>query len=223
MLTVRDLRRQWKPQKERLASLCNEHPTAIRFHRACSWLGQVELLDLECAADQSLVHCWVALNALYGQWDSQLREPAADRQSWKRFMERIHEIDDGQHLAKILVENRNRVLKILKNEYLNRYFWSDSGANSPMRYRRAAMEAQFWFHEKRWTHISDQLLDRIYFLRCQVVHGASTYGSQLNRSAITECATMLQGIVIATLQVWIENGADIDWGPMCYPPNPNGA
>ena len=43
--TIRDLRRRWKPHKERLATVRSEHPTAIRFHRACSWLSEVEQLD----------------------------------------------------------------------------------------------------------------------------------------------------------------------------------
>jgi len=35
-VTVRDLRRLWKPHKERLNGHAAEHPTTIRFHRACS-------------------------------------------------------------------------------------------------------------------------------------------------------------------------------------------
>ena len=50
--TVHDLRRQWKPHKERLATVRSEHPTAIRFHRVCSWLSEVEKLDPVRHADQ---------------------------------------------------------------------------------------------------------------------------------------------------------------------------
>ena len=38
ILTVHDLRRRWKPHKERLAALGGEQATSIRFHRACSWM-----------------------------------------------------------------------------------------------------------------------------------------------------------------------------------------
>ena len=67
--TVYDLRRQWKPHKERLAIERSEHPTAIRFHRACSWMSEVEQLDPVRHADQILLHQWIAFDALYGQWD----------------------------------------------------------------------------------------------------------------------------------------------------------
>jgi hypothetical protein len=41
-LTVPELRRRWKPHKERLAALGGEQPRSIRFHRACSWVVRVE-------------------------------------------------------------------------------------------------------------------------------------------------------------------------------------
>ena len=38
-LAVRDLRRRWKPHKDRLCTERPDHPTTVRFHRACSWLA----------------------------------------------------------------------------------------------------------------------------------------------------------------------------------------
>jgi hypothetical protein len=73
VLTVRELRRRWKPHKERLGS----HPTAVRFHRACSWLDRAEKLDGTADADLVLMNQWIALNALYGRWDATAR---GDRQ-----------------------------------------------------------------------------------------------------------------------------------------------
>ena len=69
--------------------------------------------------------------------------------------------------------------------------------------------------------VTEQVLERIYLLRCQVVHGAATCGSQLNREALKHCTTMMRWLLPAILQVWIDNGSDLDWGPMCYPPMGN--
>ena len=71
---VRDLRRRWKPHKQRLAQVIPEHPTNIRFHRACSWLQRVEQLEGEEDGDLGLLGQWIAFNALYGQWS----EPDVD-------------------------------------------------------------------------------------------------------------------------------------------------
>ena len=64
--TVRQLRRRWKPHKERLAAQREDHATLIRFHRACSWLDRIEKME-EVDADLALVAQWIAFNALYGQ------------------------------------------------------------------------------------------------------------------------------------------------------------
>ena len=60
--------------------------------------------------------------------------------------------------------------------------------------------------------------DLIYLMRCQLVHGASTYGGKLNRTSLRRCTTMLEHLVRAVLQVLIDHGADEDWGSLCYPP-----
>ena len=59
--TVHDLLHQWKPHKERLATVRSEQPIAIRFHRTCRWLSEVEQLDpVPPSADQILLHQWIA-------------------------------------------------------------------------------------------------------------------------------------------------------------------
>jgi type I restriction enzyme R subunit len=35
---------------------------------------------------------------------------------------------------------------------------------------------------------------------------------------LKRCVVMMQRLLPALLGVWIERGADKDWGPMCYPP-----
>ena len=45
-----------------------------------------------------------------------------------------------------------------------------------------------------------------------------TYGGKLNRTSLRHCVTMMQRLLPALLLVWIDHGADEDWGPMCYPP-----
>jgi hypothetical protein len=66
--------------------------------------------------------------------------------------------------------------------------------------------------------VLDRLVERIYLLRCQLVHGAATYNSSLNRTAIRHCSLMTDHLLRAILLVWINPGAEDDWGIMCYPP-----
>jgi hypothetical protein len=82
-MTVRDLRRLWKPQEERLSAAQSHHPTAVRFHRACSWMQRAEQISDQTDFDFVLLSQWIAFNSLYGQWNADAREPLADRTCWQ--------------------------------------------------------------------------------------------------------------------------------------------
>lgn len=216
--TIRDLRRRWKPHKERLAAVDGEQPTSIRFHRACSWMARVEQMPDGQDHDLGLVSLWIAFNALYGQWDSQKREPRPDRECWRAFIDQILRLDHKGHVAAALQEHKRLVMALFDDEYVSAYFWQEPCAERGRRARKSAFNAQSWYVEARWTQILDEILARVYVMRCQLVHGAATYGGKLNRTSLKHCVTMMQRLLPTLLLVWIDHGADEDWGPMCYPP-----
>ena len=217
-ITVRDLRRQWKPHKQRLARVISEHPTNIRFHRACSWLQQLEELEGAEGGDLGLLSQWIAFNALYGQWNEPDREPMQDVTSWRSFLDRVLQLDSEGRIIEVLGDHKKLVMSILEDEYLSRFFWQEPGEIRARKSKKVKFEARSWYIEGRWTLVMDRLMERIYLLRCQLVHGAATCNSGLNRTAVRRCSTMLGHVLRAVLQVWIDHGADEDWGTMCYPP-----
>ncbi len=217
-LTVRELRRRWKPHKERLASLQPNHPTSIRFHRAASWLARIEDLDAQQHADQVLVFQWIAFNCLYGQWNETRQEPLSDRECWRRFLERVLSIDHTGHLALVLEEQKPLVLSVLDDPYLSSFFWQDPSGGRASHSRRVRQEALTWYLERRWLVILERTLDRVYLMRCQLVHGAATCGSKLNRDSLRRARLVLGHMLCGMTLVYIDHGADEDWGPMCYPP-----
>lgn len=218
VVTVRDLRRQWKPHKERLNGGGESHPTPIRFHRACSWLQRAEQIAALDDLDLTALTQWIAFNALYGQWDAAAQSPVGDLVSWKRFLDRMLQLDERGIIAETLQENRTRIMAIFEDEFLSQYFWKDPTDQRASRSKKTMYEARTWFVMKKWAMILERVVERIYFLRCQLVHGAATHNSQLNRTAIRHCTEMMDRLLRAFLLVWIHNGADEDWGTMCYPP-----
>jgi hypothetical protein len=215
--TLRELRRRWKPHKERLQQIDPEHPTNVRFHRACSWLGRVEQIDGD-DLDLALLGRWTAFNALYGQWDKAAREPVRDAASWRAFLDLILKLDGDGRIADMLVEHKPLVVSILEDEYLSRFFWEKPGDERARKSKKVMYDARTWYLEGKWMLILDRLIERIYLLRCQLVHGAATYNGALNRTAARRCSTMLGRLLPAVLLVWIDHGADEEWGAMCYPP-----
>jgi len=216
--SVHDLRRRWKPHKTRLSDGTDGHPTVIRFHRATTWLQRVEEIEPGEDQDVALTCQWIAFNALYGQWDERAREPKSDRQCWRAFMDRVLAIDKDGHMASVLTEHKRLVMSILDDNYLGDYFWKLPSAARAKQTTRDKRQASTWYIAKRWALVLEALLERVYLLRCQLVHGAASHGSQLNRTSLRRCVTMLGLLLPAVLNVWIESGADEDWGAMCYPP-----
>jgi len=218
-LTIPELRERWLPHKERLNATGSGHPTAVRFHRACSWLEEAERYQTDDQTDHALIFRWTAFNALYGQWNLDRHEPLSDRQSWQVFLTRMRELDTTGRIVSLLNEHRGLVQAILGNPYLNDYFWQDPCCEKAGKTGRGGRnKAAGWYAQKDWSIILEKVVDRIYLLRCQLVHGAATLRSGLNREAVRHSATMTGMLLSTFLLVWIDHGADEDWGIMCYPP-----
>lgn len=214
---VRSLRRRWKPTKERLAQ-CGDHPSNVRFHRACSWLQRSLAAWEQDDYDAALVFAWTCLNALYGRWDRATNQPEKDRDGYDRFFDRLRQIDHGDRLVSVLQEEKPLVLSIVEDAYLNRHFWNDPDSDRGRRPDRVAFKVRSAYYEGAWTQVLAAVLDRIYLLRCQVVHGAATSGSRLNRDGLRRCARLLHLLSQAALEVFIDGGVGEDWGELCYPP-----
>jgi len=215
---VHHLRRRWKPAKQRLQAERPDHPTNVRFHRACSWLQRVEQIEDGGDLDVALMCQWIALNALYGQWDEQRAEPQPDRACWRRFFDRMLDLDSDGRIIGVLEQHKRLVLAILDDSHLGQFFWRAPAPDRADQTTREKRQAATWYIEKRYGLILEHLLESIYLLRCQLFHGAATFNSRLNRKSLQRCRTMLNHLLLAVLLAWIDHGANEDWGPMCYPP-----
>lgn len=216
--TVHQLRSLWKPHKERLQAQRTDHPTTVRFHRACSWLQCVESMDEKVDVDIALISQWIAFNALYGQWDACDNEPVADRECWRVFIDRIVDLDRQHRVTEMLHQHKPLVMSLLDDEYLSSFYWQDPCREQAGKARRKKFQAQTWFIDGSWKLILEQMLERVYLIRCQLMHGAATYGGKLNRTSLRRCSTMMGHLLPTMLLVLIDHGADEDWGVMCYPP-----
>jgi len=222
-LTIRELRRLWKPHKERFTSLGNFQPTPIRFHRACSWLAEAELLIDRNEYDSALIHQWIGFNALYSRWDAVRQEPLPDRQTWIDFLRRIVELDRDSLLSEFLQERKPQVFRLLENGYLTKYFWRDPHTEKAASAGCGVFKVRDYYLAGKWHLVLEEILDRVYLLRCQIMHGAASRKSELNRVALSQCVELLDEFLKLVLFVWAQHGYDQDWGPLCYPPIKNTA
>jgi hypothetical protein len=217
-LTVHALRSLWKPTKERLTVARPDHPTVVRLHRAFSWLARCEKVVAGQDDDLLLICLWVAFNGVYGKWDEQQREPFADRRCWREFLNRLLAIDKENRLMRMLLDRRELIMSILDDHYLSSFFWEEPNNVRAGKSKKAKYDARTWYVEKKWGMILDRLLERVYLLRCQLIHGAATFGGKLNRDSLGRCIVVLRHLLDAALLAVIEDDGKEDWGVMCYPP-----
>ncbi|RMF40703.1 MAG: hypothetical protein D6753_11065 [Planctomycetota bacterium] len=220
-LSVRELRRRWKPTRLRLQQVARggeQHPLPIRIHRAISWLEAAERENDGDRIDERLLLLWIGLNALYSRWNAQQREPVGDRSALKQFLTQILHIDHNHRVAGLLQHQRELIEEILADKYTNSYHWSTDRGGPDDGNDRARYLAAQWYQQGDWPRLLSETVHRIYFLRCQLVHGAATHGGNLNRQAVARSVRLLDPMLRTLLCVVIDGGVAVDWGELCYPP-----
>ena len=74
------------------------------------------------------------------------------------------------------------------------------------------------YTEQAWPRILDELVERIYLVRCQLVHGAATHGGSLNRETVRRCGVMLNHLLFNIITIITDYGISENWDDLCYPP-----
>jgi hypothetical protein len=210
--------------KARFKNRCNQtHNTfqnwQIRVHRALSWLKRAEYFQEE-QPEAKFLFLWIALNSLYSRWDNGKNAPAYDSSARSRFFDAICEMGADQ-LAARLRQHRGLIKKILSNPYLSDIFWRNPG--EPKGKGHATSDANYIdsnFKNGCYNRVLNQVMQRLYVLRGQIVHGASSGGSRLNRTSLRYCLELLTIFVPVILEIAIEHGCHDDWPELCYPPQP---
>ena len=188
----------------------------IRVHRSLSWLERALELDEEQHPDGRLLYAWIALSSLHGSWDTDSGYPARDSETRQAFVDMLMSIDTGGLLAEQITVLKPDILRLLEDKFLDPRFWKNP--NEPGNIRAKYHRAIHLYHDKSWAAILEYTLERIAVLRGQIVHGAATRGSKLNRESLHRCRNVLESLLPVVLQLLIENRADDEWPPLCYPP-----
>jgi len=210
MGTAGDLRERFRalPNEQREA----HQDYAIRLWRGISWLQRAEEQD-PGDWEGRFINAWIAFNALYGKLDPD-GFPEGDRAAFGEFLAGVWDLDGEGRIRRVLGKHENRVLKLIESKYLSAGFWREGDAVEP-RVRQHVREALARFGTLR---VLRTLFDRLYVMRLQIFHGASTKGSKLNRRTLQSCGIVLLDLLPAMTQTMLDHGIDHDWGAVCYPP-----
>lgn len=208
------LKSRLKSAREELSEM-----QSTRIHRAISWLG--------CAAEQSdnvdlqLISLWIGFNALYAV-DEGGSESLAERYAFLRFVEKLVKHDTSKHIYASLWETYSGPVKaLIKNPYVFHGFWvakrKDVGDNSwQSQFDQLSVAALNNLSRQQVPELLSIVLDRLFVLRNQLLHGGATYRSKVNREQVKDGSQLLGALLPIMIDVMLKT-PDEDWGEIYYP------
>lgn len=204
--------------KAKLAALPTEIPEdfRVRCHRAISWLRRAEQED---DADARFIFLWISFNAAYA-WE--FGHEQSERDLLRRFFERILVLDADKRLHALLFKNFTGCVRtLIDNPYLFDPFWRalrdhDSSGRWEGQFQAAKRTATAAVMSGETATVAGIVVDRLYVLRNQLVHGGATHGSKVNRQQVKDSVALLGQLVPLVIDLMITSDGS-GFGRIAYP------
>lgn len=203
--------------REKREGMTQTHAT--RLHRALSWLACAA--KQEDDADLMFISLWVSFNACYAV-DEGGSESLAERFAFQRFVEKITLLDtDKQIYANLWQTYSGPVKALIKNPYVYHGFWAAKRIDAhndewAKAFDHSSVAALNCLSRQMVPELLAIVLDRLFVLRNQILHGGATYQSQLNREQVNDGAQLLIALMPVVIEIMLNSPGE-DWGEIYYP------
>lgn len=191
---------------------------AIRLHRAISWLKAAE--EQEKSPDFRLVSLWIACNSLYAI-DELTPEATQERERFGTLVDKLLRLDEEKRLYALIWNKFSGPIRLLiENKYVYSPFWEyhrGGNKNWEKGFRQSIIDANNALACQNVNYLMRIVLDRLYVLRNQIVHGGATYKSKINRAQVRDGANILMNLLPIMIEIIMLNPKQ-DWGKIFYPP-----
>ncbi|MDB4493250.1 HEPN domain-containing protein [Pseudomonadales bacterium] len=198
--------------RESREAMTSDH--AVRLHRALSWLLAAEKYSAS-DDDISFVNLWISFNACYAIGNKDDRE----RDRFTDFTKKIVLLDKEEAIYQCIWNNYSSFVRLLiNNHYVFGPFWHSQKAGN------SDWEKKFSHSKKIATHslansnvpvLLSIILDRLYILRNQLIHGGSTHNSKVNRDQVINGKKMLLELMPIFIKLMMMS--EDDWGEVEFP------
>ncbi len=198
-------------------SLSQTHAT--RLHRALSWLQCATLQ--EDNLDIQLISLWISFNACYAV-DEGGSESLAEQFAFQRLVEKLVRHDTDKKIYACLWQTYSGPVKsLIKNPYVYSGFWAAKRKNKndeswQQEFNQQSIAALNSLSRQMVPELLSIVLDRLFVLRNQLLHGGATYLSAVNREQVQDGVQLLGSLVPTVIQIMLDT-PDEDWGEIYYP------
>ena len=192
----------------------------IRIHRAISWLKSAE--KQEGNLDMKFVSLWVSFNACYAV-DINGLSSKSEKAKLRDFTSSLVEFDRTRLYNLFWEKFSGPVKVIIENKFVFEKFWEytrGESADYQVAFNKSIAQATNCLSKQNIEGLLEVVLERLYTLRNQLIHGGATYNSKLNRTQLRDACNIMQLLVPIIIDIMLENG-EHDWGEIAYPVVPS--
>lgn len=190
---------------------------ALRVHRALSWLDKSEKCEDK---DSQFIFLWIAFNAAYAQDTEVLRH--TESEAFSKFINKLVNLDTHNQIYNLLwSEFSSSIRVLLANKFVFQPFWDfHNGKITEVewqtRFTKAKVAANHALANKSTDALASIILQRLYTLRNQLVHGGATWQSSANRDQIRDGVMFLSQLVPIIITIMMDHPKEL-WGDANYP------
>ena len=206
--------------KTKQRELRNNFPAdlGLRIHRALSWLQRAEMcLD---DGDARFIFLWVAFNAAYADDRIDMFVPS-ERGSFSDFFDTLIAQDERQRIYDaIWTKFTGPIRVLLENKFVFQPFWHFHNQvpgyeDWDKRFAASKKKSHRALAERDSKLILMTVVDRLYVLRNQLIHGGATWASAVNRPQVADGVAIMGTLVPLFIDLMMEH-PDEPWGSPYY-------
>ena len=202
----------------------NQGVDVLRLLRGYSWMVRAaELYDQHPEAlEEAFIFYWIAFNALYAE-DSEEAQEAKELRNITMFFERILRLDTDEAVNQVMWQGfQTEIRQFLENQFVYNRFWKfqngvDGHQDWQERFEHRNRSALNDILEMNTLSALGTLFSSLYVLRNQILHGASTYRSGVNRQQVSDGARILRALLPIFFEIMQKNIHTEVWGKPYYP------
>ncbi len=192
--------------------------TRLRIHRALSWLRRAEQCEDD---DGAFVFLWVAFNAAYG---SEIKINDSNKQTdlFTVLIDKLVNFDEDKQLERACIEFESAISKLLGSRYTHAEYWkSKRGKMTHQQWRDKFNDANRSANvasnknDMKTKELLREVIERIYTLRNQIVHGGATWNSSSNRDTVLPCTTIMRKLMPLIIKIIMDN-PNGNWGELAF-------
>ncbi len=196
---------------------CYTEPQRVRLHRAISWLARAESEDDD--PDAQFIFLWIAFNSAYAR---EISFDESERCRLAQFSAVVLSVDAAKQVHDVLFKQYPGPIRtLLDNKYVFEPFWKalrehDANSGWEAKFAGSKKAALASVVDGDTAKVLSIVFDRLYVLRNQLVHGAATWNSKVNRAQLKDGTAIMLAITPIVITLMLDH-PELDFGEIMYP------